>query len=139
MRKLTSPKKQPTTCKTLKVIIATDGEEGFFARGKEIAKLADEGRSIPSKRIINFNSPEEMLTVLTKTRRGLMACLRKGEASITEIANLINRDRAAVAKDIKLLEHYGLVTVSKEINSGHGHRKLVHAISKQPIKLETFI
>ena len=68
-----------------------------------------------------------------------MVFLRKGNASITEIANLINRDRAAVAKDIKLLEQYGLVIVSKEINSGHGHRKLVHAISKQPIQLEASI
>ncbi len=139
MRKLASTKKHTATRKALKVIIAADGEQGFFARGKEIAKLADEGKPIPYKRVINFNSPEEMLAILTKARRGLMVLLRKGDASITEIATLINRDRAAVAKDIKLLEQYGLVTVSKEINSGHGYRKLVHAISKQPIKLETSI
>lgn len=139
MRKLTNTKKRPATHKRLKVIIAADGKEGFFARGKQIAKLADEGKPIPSKHIINFNSPEEMLAILTKTRRGLMALLRKRDAYITEIANLINRDRAAVAKDIKLLEYYGLVIVSKEINSGHGHRKLVRAISKHPIQLEATI
>lgn len=123
----------------LKVIISTDGKRGFFARGKMIGKLADERQLVPKKRIINFDSPEEMIAILTKTRRGLIALLRKGDASITDIANVMHRDRAAVTKDIKLLEGCGLVTVSEEINPGHGHRKLVHAISKQPIQLEVII
>lgn len=125
--------------KKVKVTIATDGTRGFFKRGKEIAKLADAGMPIPSRRIINFDSPEEMLSILTKVRRKLMALLREGDASITDIAHLMHRDRAAVAKDIKLLENYGLVTISEKINPGHGHRKIVHAISKQPIQLEAFI
>ena len=112
---------------------------GFFERGKLIGKLADEGKPIPKKRIINFDSPEEMISILTKARRGLIRLLRKGDASITDIAHVTQRDRAAVAKDIKLLEGYGLVTVSEEINPGHGHRKLVHAISSQPIHLEATI
>jgi hypothetical protein len=45
----------------LKVIISTDGIDGFFKRGKAIAKLADEGKPIPPKLIINFDSPEEMM------------------------------------------------------------------------------
>lgn len=122
-----------------KVIITTDGARGFFERGKEIAKLIDTGKSILPRHIISFNSPEEMLAILTKTRRHLMTLLRKGDVSITDIANLMQRDRAAVAKDIKVLEHYGLVTISNEVNPGHGQRKIVHAISKQPIVLEATI
>jgi predicted transcriptional regulator len=131
--------KKIATHKKAKVTITTDGERGFFERGKEIAKLADAGKFIPASRIINFDSPEEMLAILTKVRRNLMALLRERDASITDIANLLRRDRAAVAKDIKLLEHYGLVTISDEINPGHRHRKIVHAISKQPILLAATI
>ena len=124
----------------MKVVVTTDGKEGFFARGKEIAKLADEGKPIPSRHIVNFDSPEEMLAILTKARRNLMVVLRKeGDASITDIVHLLHRDRAAVARDIKLLEQYGLLTITEETNPGHGNRKVVHAISKQPIQLETTI
>jgi predicted transcriptional regulator len=116
--------------------ISADGAEGFFKRGRTIAKLADKGMPIPKKRIINFNTPEEMLAVLTKERRRLMLTLRKSDASISDLTRLTHRDRAAVAKDVKLLEHYGLVTVSEEINPGHGHHKIVRAISKYPIHLK---
>ena len=95
------------------VIITTDGEEGFFRRGKEIAKLADRGEPIPPRHIINFESVEDMLAVLTKARRGLMAVLREKDAPIAEIVHLLRRDRSAVVKDIKLLEQYGLVTIRK--------------------------
>lgn len=133
-------KRSPALTKRPQVIITTDGARGFFARGREIARLADAGKPIPSKHIINFDSSEEMLAILTKGRRSLMALLREeGDASITDIASLMHRDRAAVVKDIKLLEHYGLVTISSEVNPGHGHRKIVHAISKQPIVLEATI
>jgi predicted transcriptional regulator len=135
----TNQKKSPRTTDKLKVIISTDGIEGFFKRGKAIAKLADEGKPIPPKLIINFDSPEEMMAILTKARRRLIVLLRKGDASITDIANVMHRDRAAVTKDIKLLEQYGLVNISDEINPGHGHRKLVHAVSKHPIQLHASI
>jgi predicted transcriptional regulator len=121
------------------IIITTDGKEGFFSRGKEIAKLADRGETIPSLHIVNFESVEEMLAVLTKARRGLMALLREADASIPEIVRLLNRDRSAVVKDIKLLEQYGLVTIRKEVNPGHGYRKVIHSVSKRPIKLQTII
>ena len=129
MKKPKNAKKCSISNKGLKTIISADSVEGFFARGKVIAKLADQGKAIPKKRIINFDTPEEMLSVLTKERRRLMLILREGDASISDITRLTHRDRAAIAKDVKLLEHYGLVTVSEEINPGHGHHKIVHAIS----------
>jgi predicted transcriptional regulator len=132
--------RKPTKAsKKLKVVIATDGERGFFERGKMVAKLADEGKSVPAKRVINFDNPEEMLAILTRARRNLMVLLRKGNASINDIARLLHRDKAVVAKDVQLLEHYGLVTVKEEINSGHRHRIIVHAITRQPIYLEATI
>ena len=66
--KRTSKENPPANNKRLKVMIVTDGARGFFARGREIAKLADTGKPIPSRRIINFDSPEEMLAILTKGR-----------------------------------------------------------------------
>lgn len=139
MPKSVGQKKSTSHSQNLKVIITTDGEKGFFTRGKKIAKLVDKRKSIPRRHIINFDDAEEMLTIFTKARRSLMAFLRERDASITDIVQLTHRNRAAVTRDIKLLERYGLVTVSEEINPGHGHRKVVHAISKQPIHLETTI
>lgn len=66
MRKI---KIKNTKKKILKVSITADGKKGFFVRGKEIARLADQGKPIPEKLIINFDTPKEMLAVLTKTRR----------------------------------------------------------------------
>lgn len=131
--------KKRTKAKSLQVVFATDGMKGFFERGKVLAKLADAGKPIPRKHIINFESAEELLAILTKARRELMALLRKGDASVTEITHTLHRDRAAVAKDIKLLEQYGLVKVNKETNPGHGHHTIVHAISKRPIQLTAVI
>jgi hypothetical protein len=54
MPKSVNTKKHTSTNKALKVTITTDGERGFFARGREIAKLADEGKPIPRRRIINL-------------------------------------------------------------------------------------
>lgn len=139
MKKQKCIKKHITSTKVAKVIVASDGAKGFFARGRVIAKLADQGKSVPKKRIINFDSAEEMLAVLTKGRRQLMMALRGGAESISELCQLTHRDRAVIAKDIKLLEHYGLVTISKEINPGHGHHKIIHAISQQPIHLAATI
>ncbi|HLB58448.1 MAG TPA: MarR family transcriptional regulator [Gammaproteobacteria bacterium] len=139
MKKSKNAKRYKTAGVGLKTTISADGVKGFFARGKIIAKLVDRGKAIPRKRIINFDTPEEMLSVLTKERRKLMLLLRKGAFSISQITRLTHRDRSVITKDVKLLEYYGLVTVSEEVNPGHGHHKIVHAISKYPISLEATI
>jgi len=139
MKKLKVTKKHIRLPKKAKTIISSDGIAGFFTRGKLIAKLADQRKPIPHRKIINFDSAEEMLSVLTKARRHLMMVIRGGAESLSEICHQTHRDRAAVAKDVKLLEHYGLVTVNEEINPGHGHHKIVHPISRYPIHLETTI
>lgn len=71
MKKPKNAKKYKAAGEGLKTTILADGAEGFFARGKIIAKLADQGKPIPKKRIINFDSTEKMLAVLTKERRRL--------------------------------------------------------------------
>lgn len=121
------------------VIISADGTRGFFQRGKAIAKLSDQKKSISRKTIIHFDSAKEMLAILTKPRRQVMQIIRECPASITNISVLTHRNRAAVAKDIKLLEHYGLVKITQEVNPGHGMHKIVRPISKLPIHLEAFI
>jgi predicted transcriptional regulator len=54
-----------------------------------------------------------MLAILTKVRRNLMALVREGDASITDIAHLMHRDRAAVARDIKLLPTSALLSTRR--------------------------
>src|SRR3990167_2007499 len=105
MKKSKNAKRYKTAGVGLKTTISADGVKGFFARGKIIAKLVDRGKAIPRKRIINFDTPEEMLSVLTKERRKLMLLLRKGAFSISQITRLTHRDRSVITKDVKLLEY----------------------------------
>jgi hypothetical protein len=51
--------KKHTPKRKLQIVLAADGIKGFFKRGKAIAKLADAGKPIPHKYIINFDSSEE--------------------------------------------------------------------------------
>ena len=43
----------------MKTIIKVSSIDEFFKRGKEIAKLADQGKRIPHERIISFEDPED--------------------------------------------------------------------------------
>ena len=48
------------------------------------------------------------------TRRGILARLATGDASVTELAKPYNMSLAAVSKHLKVLESAGLVTRGKE-------------------------
>jgi DNA-binding transcriptional ArsR family regulator len=48
------------------------------------------------------------------TRRGILARLATGEATVTELAEPYDMSLAAVSKHLKVLEHAGLITRGKE-------------------------
>jgi len=48
------------------------------------------------------------------TRRGILARLSKGEATVGELAEPYDMSLAAVSKHLKVLEHAGLISRSKE-------------------------
>lgn len=90
--------------------------------------------------IISFGDPAEMLEAITPSRIDLIrAVLREQPDSITGLARRVNRDRSAVARDIKVLTSLGLVQADEEVNPGHGRHKLVKSASAGELKLQAVI
>lgn len=85
-----------------------------------------------------FEDPLEMLQFLSETKLKLINSIRKHPDSISNIAKAIKRDRAAVCRDIKEMEKFGLVKTFEEINPGHGKHKIVKVVAKR-LKLEAYI
>ncbi|MDP1525329.1 MAG: hypothetical protein Q8M20_05930 [Rhodocyclaceae bacterium] len=81
----------------MKTVIRTGNVEGFFNRGRNVARLADQGKAIPAERIIAYEDPEDLARILT------------------------------TAKIIDDLEQAGLVSVEEKPYPGHGRLKEVRA------------
>lgn len=112
---------------TIKVASADD----FFKRGKEIAKLADQGKRIPQERIISFEDPEDLARLITTAKLVLFRAVKESPGSITDLSQRLHRDRSAVKRDIDELERIGLVEVEDIPFPGHGRRKEVRAVAEQ--------
>lgn len=115
--------------------VKTESREEFFERGKTIAKMLDEGKSIPASRIISFEDSEDLVNFLTKTKQALLAMLRKKPDSISKLAHKLHRSRAAVDRDVRQLESVGIVESEYVVNPGHGRCRIIKAIDSNPIKL----
>lgn len=110
-----------------KLIIKTGTEEDFFARGRHLAKLADQGEIIAENRIISFEDPADVMKLITTTRLALFRTIKEAPGSITDIAARLHRDRSAVKRDLDELEQVGLITIEEKVLPGHGRMKEVRA------------
>lgn len=117
------------------VIVKTGTRDEFFARGKKVAKMLDEGRHLAQSRIISFEDPNDLTKFLTRTKLALLAVLRKKPDSITGLARTLHRSRAAVDRDIQLLELVGIVESEYVINPGHGRCRIIKTTDSNPIQL----
>ena len=110
-----------------KLTIKTGTEEDFFARGRRLAKAADNSRTIAQERIISFEDPADVMKLITVTRLALFRAVKDAPGSITDIAARLHRDRSAVKRDLDELEQVGLVTIAEKVLPGHGRMKEVRA------------
>jgi len=115
----------------MKAIIKTGGSDEFFRRGREIAKLADQGKPIPPECVIAFEDAEDIARLVTAGRLALFRAVKASPGSITEIALRLHRDRSAVKRDIDELERAGLLAVVSKLHPGHGRKKEVRAVAQQ--------
>jgi predicted transcriptional regulator len=120
----------------MKTKIYTDGIEGFKRRSLERARLMDAGLPFPPSRGITFESPSEMVRLLTPKRLDLFAALKKGTASINDLARTLGRDVSAVRRDVSALEKFGIVQSRQVVNPGHGRVRVVSAPAKVSISAE---
>ncbi|MCX7167812.1 MAG: MarR family transcriptional regulator [Rhodocyclales bacterium] len=116
----------------MRTVIKVEGPADFFKRGKVVAKLADQGKTIPPEHIIAFEDPEDMARLITTAKLALFREIRQSAAgSITELAERLRRDRSAVKRDIDELEKAGLIEVQDMPLPGHGRKKEVRAVAEQ--------
>ncbi len=111
----------------MKTIIKTGNVEGFFKRGRDIARRADTGKSLPAERTITYEDPEDLARILTAAKIALFRAVKEQPGSITDIATRLQRDRSAVKRDIDDLEQAGLISVEEKPYPGHGRLKEVRA------------
>jgi predicted transcriptional regulator len=114
-----------------KLTIKTATQEGFFKRGRQLAKAADRGQPLPDEHIISFEDPADMMKLITAARLTLFRAVKDMPGSITEIAARLHRDRSAVKRDVNELERAGLVTVAEKVLPGHGRMKEVRATARR--------
>jgi len=115
----------------MKTTIQVANTDDFFKRGKEIAKLADQGKRISLERIISFEDPEDLARLITTAKLVLFREVRACSGSITDLSQRLHRERSAVKRDIDELERIGLVEVEDMPFPGHGRRKEVRAVAEQ--------
>ena len=112
-----------------KVVIRTDGVDGFFARAKDVARRDDRGQSFEGIVTLSFEDPQRMFTVLSEARRRLMLEVMHEPKTINELTQRLHRNRSAITKDVGLLEKVGLVVSQRLANPGHGIQKVVRSIA----------
>ncbi len=114
-----------------KLTIKTGTEEDFFKRGRQLARVADQGGLIPDERIISFEDPADVVKLITAARLALFRTVKETPGSITEISERLHRDRSAVKRDVDELERAGLVMVAEKVLPGHGRMKEVRATAQR--------
>lgn len=114
-----------------KLTIRTGTEEEFFKRGRQLARAADKGESLPDERIISFEDPADVMKLMTTARLALFRAVKEMPGSITQISERLHRDRSAVKRDVDELERAGLVTITEKTLPGHGRMKEVRAAANR--------
>jgi predicted transcriptional regulator len=120
----------------MKTKIYMDGFEGWKKRALERAEAMDEGRPFPPSRGITFESPAEMVRLLTPARLDLFTTVKNQTISIKDLAQSLGRDVSAVRRDVAALEKFGIVSSEQVVNPGHGRARMVSAPASISISAE---
>jgi predicted transcriptional regulator len=110
--------------------ITTGDENDFFKRGRQWARLADQGQKLANTRTISFEDPVELAKLISSTRLALLRAVKEQPGSITALALRLHRDRSAVKRDVDELERVGLVITIDKVLPGHGKMREVRATAQ---------
>ena len=109
--------------------VRTGDSAGFFDRAGDAARRADQGKGFKGQVTLVFEDPQQLVSVLSETRRRLMAEVMQEPKTIRQLSTSLQRDRSAITKDVGMLEALGLIVSSREVNPGHGVQKVVRAVA----------
>ena len=113
------------------VTIRTGKVDDFFSRAREAALKADRGEPFEEKVTISFEDPDQMLMLLSGGRRRIMLEVMKRPQTVQNLANILNRNRSTIAKEIRYLEEKGLLTRKKERAKENRTEVFVEAVAPQ--------
>ena len=113
----------------MKLTVRTDGFEGWAKRSRARWKKMDSGERIEPSFGITFESPLDMLQVLTAERMRLCQVARTKAFSVSGLARALKRDPKSVRRDVQKLESFGVLRTRMEVNPGHGRVKIVEPVA----------
>ena len=114
-----------------KVMIRTGDAKDFFARAKAAARKADRGQRQERTMTLSFEDPAQMFAALSKTRRQLLQEVMTESKSISQLVEILQRNRRAVTRDVGKLEELGLLITKLQMNPGHGIQTWVQSVAPQ--------
>jgi len=102
--------------------------DDFFNSAMETAKQIDEHKTLTQKHTI-WMETEDLLNILKPQRTKLIKYLKnKTKVYYSVILDELEKTPTSLNKDLELLSKYQLINISKEVNSGHGIRKVIQPL-----------
>lgn len=114
----------------MKTRMGIESFEEMAARKRARAVRLSAGERIRPEKRITFESPIDLFSCITPERIRLIEAARETPRSVSELARALKRQRAAVHRDVKALADYGLISLRKERNPGHGQMHVVTATAQ---------
>lgn len=122
------PRKK-TLRKAVGITVTTGSAKDFFERSLERARRLDRGEKLPAEIRLTFEDPADLMRVLSAERIRMLHAIQVKPSPISDLANVLKRDRKSVSRDVKVLESFGLVKTHKRPNPGHGQMRIVEPLA----------
>ena len=118
--------------------MGVEDRDGFFGRMRANAVRLDAGKRLRPGVRIAFEDPADFLEVITPARVRLLRQIGRRPLAMGALASALERDPAAVRRDVAVLEGKSLVRTRRVANPGHGVRTLVERVAAS-IELATTV
>lgn len=113
---------------TIKIKLVGEALEGF----RDAFKALEAGCRVSRREAVCFTSLEAARNLLTPNRLALLRAIRtRRPGSIYELAKTLNRDLKNVQVDLRVLEEYGLVRITKGRSVGKRRVKVPEALFRE--------
>jgi predicted transcriptional regulator len=102
--------------------------EDFFDSALQTAEEIDQHKKVTPKHII-WMETEDLLKILAPQRTKLIKYLKnKREVYYSVLLDELKKSPSSLNRDLELLSKYQLIDIQKEVNSGHGLRKIIRPL-----------